>query len=45
VARLVETVPVHLRAGSELFVAQLDDQELAALQSALEKVIQECTFG
>ncbi len=45
VARLTETAPVHLRGVSERFVARLDDQELAALQSALEKVIQDCTFG
>jgi DNA-binding MarR family transcriptional regulator len=45
VARLAETAPVHLRGVSELFVARLDDQELAALRSALEKVIQDCTFG
>jgi DNA-binding MarR family transcriptional regulator len=45
VARLTETAPVHLRGVSELFVARLDDQELAGLQSALEKVIQDCTFG
>src|SRR5712691_3715295 len=32
VARLTETAPVHLRGVSELFVAQLDDQELAVLQ-------------
>src|SRR5256885_356866 len=31
--RLTETVPVHLRRGSELFVAQLDDQERAGLHS------------
>jgi DNA-binding MarR family transcriptional regulator len=45
VARLTETAPVHLRKVSELFVGKLNDQELAALQSALEKVIQECGFG
>jgi DNA-binding MarR family transcriptional regulator len=45
VARLTETAPVHLRGVSELFVGRLDDHELAALQSALEKVIQDCTFG
>src|SRR5881392_2243146 len=33
VARLTDTAPVHVRAVSELFVAQLDDQELAALRS------------
>jgi DNA-binding MarR family transcriptional regulator len=45
VARLAETAPVHLRGVSELFVARLDDHELAALQNALKKVIQDCTFG
>src|SRR5881398_2398301 len=45
VARLTETAPAHLRGVSELFVAQLDDQELAALESALNKVIVDCTFG
>ena len=38
VARLAETAPVHVRGVSELFVAKLDDQELAALKSALDKV-------
>jgi DNA-binding MarR family transcriptional regulator len=45
VQRLTETAPVHLRGVAELFVARLDDQELAALQSTLEKVIHDCTFG
>src|SRR5207248_2101482 len=36
-ARLVETAPVHLRGISELFVARLDDQELANLERALDK--------
>jgi DNA-binding MarR family transcriptional regulator len=45
VARLTETAPVHARAISDLFVARLDDQELAVLESALEKVTLECTFG
>jgi DNA-binding MarR family transcriptional regulator len=44
-ARLLETTPVHTRGVHKLFVAQLDDQELAALQSALEKVTVDCTFG
>jgi DNA-binding MarR family transcriptional regulator len=44
-ARLRETAPVHLRGVSELFVARLDDQELAVLQRALEKVTVDCTFG
>jgi DNA-binding MarR family transcriptional regulator len=45
VARLTETAPVHLRGVSELFVAHLDDQELAVLKSALDKVTVDCTFG
>src|SRR5438874_11884281 len=45
VARLTETAPVHLRGVSELFLAQLDDQELAALKHALDKVTVDCTFG
>ena len=45
VARLTETAPVHLRGVSELFVAQLDEQELSALKSALDKVVVDCTFG
>ena len=45
VARLTETAPVHVRGVSELFVAKLDDQELTALKSALEKVSVDCAFG
>jgi len=45
VARMTETVPVHLRGVSELFVERLDDQELAVVESALRKVIVDCTFG
>jgi DNA-binding MarR family transcriptional regulator len=45
VARLAETAPVHLRGVSDLFVAQLDDQELAALKSVLDKVSVDCAFG
>ena len=45
IARLTETAPVHLRGVSELFVAQLDDHELAVLKSALDKVTVDCTFG
>src|SRR4051812_10312350 len=44
-ARLAQTAPVHLRGISELFVARLDNQELAALGNALRKVVAECTFG
>jgi hypothetical protein len=34
-----------VRGVSELFVAKLDDQELAALKSALDKVSVDCAFG
>jgi DNA-binding MarR family transcriptional regulator len=43
--RLAETAPVHARGISQLFVAQLDDQELALLERALNKVIVDCSFG
>ncbi len=45
IARLTETAPVHLRGVSDLFLAQLDDQELAVLKNALDKVTVDCTFG
>lgn len=45
VARLAETAPIHLRGVAELFVAQLNDKELAALSSALDKVTVDCAFG
>lgn len=45
VERLTETVPVHLRGVSDLFVTKLDDQELALLETALGKVTIECNFG
>src|SRR5256886_13635843 len=45
VARLTETAPVHLRGVSELFVTQLDVQDLATLKTALDKVAVDCTFG
>jgi DNA-binding MarR family transcriptional regulator len=45
IERLAETAPVHLRGVSERFVARLDDQELAVLESALKKVTVDCTFG
>jgi DNA-binding MarR family transcriptional regulator len=44
-ARLRETVPVHLRKVSELFIERLDDQELAMLERALDKVTPDCSFG
>jgi DNA-binding MarR family transcriptional regulator len=45
VARLTETVPVHLRGIKELFIEQLDEPELDALKSSLDKVTVDCTFG
>jgi len=45
IARLAETAPVHVRGISKLFVARLDDQELALLERALNKVIVDCSFG
>ena len=45
ITRLAETAPVHARGIAELFVAQLDDQELALLERALNKVIVDCSFG
>ena len=44
-SRLTEAAPVHLRGISDLFVAQLDDQELAVLKDALDKITVDCTFG
>ena len=43
--RLTETAPVHARGISQLFVSQLDDQELAVLETALGKVTVDCKFG
>jgi len=45
VARMTETAPVHARGIFDLFVRRLDDQELSVLESALEKVTLDCTFG
>ena len=45
VARLTEVTPAHARGIGQLFVARLNDQELDALETALGKVIVDCTFG
>jgi DNA-binding MarR family transcriptional regulator len=45
VSRVSETVPVHLHKVAELFMAKLDNDELALLESALKKVILDRTFG
>jgi DNA-binding MarR family transcriptional regulator len=44
-SRLTVAAPVHMRGVSHLFLAKLDDQELAVLESALAKVTLNCTFG
>ena len=44
-ARLAEIAPAHARGIAEYFVSRLDDQELADLESALDKVTVDCTFG
>jgi DNA-binding MarR family transcriptional regulator len=43
--RLTVAAPVHMRGVSDLFLAKLDDQELAVLEAALAKVTLDCTFG
>jgi DNA-binding MarR family transcriptional regulator len=45
VARVTETAPVHARGVFDAFVSRLEDQELAVLESALEKVTLDTTFG
>jgi len=45
VDRLAATAPVHARGIAEYFVSRLDDEELAVLESALDKVKVDCTFG
>ena len=44
-ARLMQTMPVHLQGVSKLFLERLDDQELAVLEHALDKVSLDCSFG
>jgi DNA-binding MarR family transcriptional regulator len=44
-ARLTEAVPVHLQGVSRLFLERLDDQELAVLERALDRVSRDCSFG
>lgn len=45
VSRFKETAPIHIRRVAELFVARLDDRELAVLERAMKKVALDCTFG
>ncbi|HEY8817556.1 MAG TPA: MarR family transcriptional regulator [Candidatus Limnocylindrales bacterium] len=43
--RLTETAPAHARGIARYFVSQLDDEELAVLERAMDKVTVDCTFG
>lgn len=43
--RLTDAVPVHLKGVSELFLERLDDDELAVLEGALDRVSRDCSFG
>ena len=45
VTRLTQTVPVHVRGIATHFVSKLDPDELAVLESALDKVVVDCRFG
>lgn len=44
-ARLRECVPVHIGRVSEVFIEQLEDDELAMLERTLAKVTLNCKFG
>jgi DNA-binding MarR family transcriptional regulator len=43
--RLTAALPVHLNGVSKLFIERLDDEELAVLELALDKVSVRCSFG
>ena len=45
VSRFKETAPIHIRRVAELFVAPLEDEELAVVERAMKKVTRNCTFG
>jgi DNA-binding MarR family transcriptional regulator len=45
VGRLADTVPAHVRGIAEHFASRLDDEELATLEKALDKVTVDCMFG
>lgn len=45
VARFKQTAPIHIREVGELFVAALDDEELAVVERAMKKVTGSPTFG
>ena len=43
--RLKQALPVHLKGVSKLFIERLDDEELAVLERALDKVSLDCSYG
>ena len=45
VKRMIETTTAHAHDVKTLFIAQLDDRELAVIASALRSVIVDCNFG
>jgi DNA-binding MarR family transcriptional regulator len=45
IERLKDVLPAHARGVRDLFVAPLDDHELALMASALSKVTPHCDFG
>lgn len=45
VARLTATAPAHARGIARYFASRLEDQELAILETALDKVTVDCAFG
>ena len=45
VARLTETVPVHVRGIARHFVSRLEPDELEVLERSLQKVTIDSTFG
>lgn len=45
ISRFKETAPIHIRHVAELFVAPLEDHELAVVEGAMKKVTQKATFG
>jgi DNA-binding MarR family transcriptional regulator len=45
VDRLTQTAPVHARGVAAYFVSRPDEDELAVLERAFDKVKVDCTFG
>jgi DNA-binding MarR family transcriptional regulator len=45
IARLIEAVPIHFEGVSALFLSRLDEDELATIERALDRVSQDCSFG